>query len=215
MSGQDEFLIPGTKVKMPYPPKLTPAEVRLVFSLQKFFRPEFILADYYLPKVDRQETVADSGQLLQIDCLAVGTAGVLVFESKDYQGWIYGHVERTYWTQVVKYGKEKHQFYSPVKQNAAHVEAVKKVVGGKVPVFSVVVFGRQAELKVVDGLSDGTIVCTQAGLYSILIGMKDQLSLRETEELIGVLKAGGARPTVLVRDEHIEEVERLSQKARR
>lgn len=220
MSGQEDFLILGTKVRTPYPPKLTPAEVRLVFSLQKFFKPELILADYYLPKVNQQlkvqgkeaVTVAESEKLLQIDCLAVGLAGVFVFESKDYQGWMYGHGNRVHWTQVVKYGKEKHQFYSPVRQNAAHVDAVRSVVGDDIPLFSVIVFGRQAELKVVEDLPPDTQVCTQAGLYDVMGGFEDKITWEEARRLKDVLRASGVRPTAVVRDEHREEVEILSSK---
>lgn len=203
---------------MPYPAKLTPAETRLVFSLQKFFRPEFILADYYLPKADKvaemvkrgTRTVAESEKLLQIDCLAVNKAGIFVFESKDYQGWIYGHGERVYWTQVVKYGKEKQQFYSPVRQNGAHVAAVRGVLGDGVPIFSVIVFGRQAELKVMEGMPENTMVCTQAGLYNLLEGFSDQLDEDEMERTMRLLRLSGVNPTAMTREVHSEEVEQVA-----
>ena len=41
---------PWHKSKTLYPTKLTTAECRLVFSLQRLFQPEHILADLYLPK---------------------------------------------------------------------------------------------------------------------------------------------------------------------
>ncbi len=213
------YKIQGTKIWSPYPVELTPGERRLLFSLQRFFDSEMIFADFYLPKVDRVEKtgtarVMAAADLLQIDGLTVNENGVFVFESKDYVGWIYGHGERTHWTQVAAYGKNKYQFYSPVRQNMRHVEAVRAVVGDKVPVFSVIVFGREATLKVIDGLPEDCFVCTQANLGTTLKGVSGQkvLTTQEIEKTRQMLMAGRVFPNRTVREEHVAEVEAYERK---
>lgn len=197
--------IQGTKVVARYPVQLTPGERRLIFALQRYFAPEYILPDAYFPREDGRRVVTEA-DLVQIDVVALDQSGVYVFESKDYGGWIYGHGERRMWTQVLNFGREKHQFYSPVLQNATHVVALKSMVG-KMPVCSVVVFGREATLKVVDDLPEGCAVCTQANLGATL---KEWQAAKTHVEMAGVwqnLLAGQVNPTGIVRAQHVGEVE--------
>ena len=209
-----EYRVRGTKVYSPYPVDLTPAETRLVFSLQRYFAPERIFPDCYFPKTDGQsmqkqlEVVVSDAKLLQIDCLAVNRAGIFVFESKGYSGWIYGHAKYHEWTQVLAFGREKHRFYNPVKQNETHVETVRDLFSGKYPVYSVVVFGREAELKVIDELPEEVKVCTQVNLGAVLTQMSanEILSADEVARVCEKIQRSRVNPTTIVRDEHIEEV---------
>lgn len=214
---KEQYAIRGTKVKSPYPAQLTPAEVRLVFVLQKFFQPEMILADYYLPKLTagrKAENVATMADLVQIDCLAIDRRGVFVFESKDYVGWIYAHGERVHWTQVSGYGKNKHQFYSPVKQNMAHIKALRELCGEEVPIFSWVVFGREATLKVVENMPEDCRVVRQTELRAALteLNLAEKLSESELMGLRGCLEAGRINPTTLTRMEHVAEVREVAER---
>jgi len=206
-----EYKIRGTKVVTPYPARLTPGEARLVFSLEKVFSPGRILADCYFPKAEAElgkSKVVTQADLVQVDALVVDESGVYVFESKDYVGWIYAHGERAYWTQVSGYGENKQQFYSPVRQNAAHLAAVRAIVG-EVPIFSVIVFGRETTLKVVEGLPENCIVCTQAEIRQVMARRRQEQCLRETraEELYRVVRRGLVNPDGVVRAEHVEEVQ--------
>ncbi len=97
----EPYKISGTEVTSPYPVELTPAETRLVFSLQKIFNPENIIVDGYFPKPDSKPNanhiknyVVSDAELLQIDCLTIDERGIFVFESKGHLGWIYGHGDR-------------------------------------------------------------------------------------------------------------------------
>lgn len=76
----------------------------------------------------------------QIDHIVVNNRGVIVIETKNYQGRIYGSEHDTYWTQVLAYGKSKHKFYNPVKQNEAHAAKIRRYLNYTVPVYSLVVF---------------------------------------------------------------------------
>lgn len=209
-----QYKIRGTKVVSPYPVKLTPAEARLVFMLQKYFVPERIFADYFLPKDDKDgslsEKVMVETDLLQIDCLAVDRRGIFVFESKDYAGWIYGHGDRAHWTQVLAYGKNKNQFYNPIRQNQAHARAIRALCGDY-PIYSVIVFGREATLKVLEDMPKDCIICTQAGLYNALDSLSNGeiLTEDEVEEACQKLVRGRVSPSTRVRAEHVAEIENI------
>lgn len=201
--------IRGTMVTSPYPVQLTPAEYRLVFSLQKIFPPEQIIADCYLPKPDSNRTnhTVSDASLIQIDCLAIDRRGIFVFESKDYVGWIYGHGDRVRWTQVSAYGQNKHQFYSPVRQNAAHIKALRAVTP-HVPIHSVIVFGREATLKILADIPDDCLVTTQGNLRTKLTNFDSPATLTEAEvrQQLSTIKAARVTPSRITRDEHVAEI---------
>lgn len=104
----------------------------------KALREHRVYNDMYILKRD--------GQLTQVDHIVTSPFGVFVIETKNYAGWIFGVQDDMYWTQ--SFGKKKFSFYSPVRQNAAHVAALQDVIGHDVPVYSVVVFSDAATLNV-------------------------------------------------------------------
>ena len=57
-----------------------------------------------------------NGEFSQIDLVLVTSEGIIVFEVKDFSGWIYGSGNNTNWTKVLSYGREKYKFYNPIKQ---------------------------------------------------------------------------------------------------
>lgn len=80
----------------------------------------------------------------QIDHVVVSPYGVFAIETKNYKGWIYGKEDDYYWTQVLS--GNKNRFYSPIKQNEGHINALKRIIGD-VPCHSIVVFSGNCELK--------------------------------------------------------------------
>lgn len=82
----------------------------------------------------------DKDKSVQVDNILICHNGVFVIETKNYSGRIYGDSKREYWTQVLNYGKEKHKFFSPIKQNEGHVRKIKKILPRGTPVYSLVVF---------------------------------------------------------------------------
>ena len=85
----------------------TDTERDLVLKLLKFGMPAHILFhDLYMEK--------QKGDFSQIDLIAVTEVGVIVFEVKDFSGWLYGSGNQTQWTQVLAYGKQKYRFYNPI-----------------------------------------------------------------------------------------------------
>jgi hypothetical protein len=77
------------------------------------------------------------GGLTQLDHLALTGAGLLVVETKNYGGLIFGRRGEPTWTQTL--GRSRHRFQNPLRQNFAHLEAVRALAAGA-PVLGLVVF---------------------------------------------------------------------------
>lgn len=216
------YKIRGTKVASPYPVQITPAEARLVFSLQRHFEPENIFPELYLPKVNSQtrraadlssftlgaETKNLSGsEHTQIDCLAVNQQGIFVFESKDYSGAIYGDAEDHLWTQVLGFGQNKYTFYNPIRQNATHIAALTDFLPDDFPIYSVVVFGREATLMKASNLPEHCFVITQPQIYSLFNKLPKSLSDVDVAMIYQYLQDHRTLPDAIVRREHVTNIQ--------
>lgn len=198
--------IRGTKVTSPYPVHLTPAETRLVFSLQRIFAPENILVDSYFP------TSTNSTNYIQIDVLAINEKGIFVFESKGHGGWIFGNGKQRYWMQILNFGRVKHQFYNPIKQNSAHLRAIADLFPPEVSVYSVVVFSSDATLRKISDVPDNCFVCTHPEVRPLITRLKPPRLLQPADVIKyrdDLLKAR-IHPDTITRTEHISEIEDLS-----
>ncbi len=80
------------------------------------------------------------GKSVQIDHIVINKNGVYIIETKNYSGRVYGSDEQRHWLQVLAFGKVKNKLYSPVKQNAAHIYKLGKVLPLDVYLTSIVVF---------------------------------------------------------------------------
>lgn len=88
------------------------------------------------------------GHSTQIDHVVASTYGIFVIETKYYQGWISGGENSEYWTQNI-YGN-KYQLRNPLWQNESHIKAIRRLLKdeGKIPIYNIVAFSRQASLKI-------------------------------------------------------------------
>jgi hypothetical protein len=113
----------------------TKSERKLVLMLLKAGVPaQTIFHDLYLNN--------RIGNYTQIDLVLATKAGIIVFEVKDYSGWIFGTGNHNKWTQVLAYGKQKYYFYNPILQNRKHIEELKDKLPRfqNIPFYSIVVF---------------------------------------------------------------------------
>ncbi len=218
------YKIRGTKVTSPYPVALTAAETRLIFSLQHVFDPENIFPDYFTEKVTlrtqsssapdqfalgaRHQSLPGS-DYVQIDCLTFDHRGVFVFESKDHAGWIYGNADQISWTSVLNFGREKHHFYNPLRQNSLHLEALADFLDPEIPLYSIIVFGSDSTLKTSPSLPAQHYLCTQPQLRSLLsrITTPHPLSAQKLTLLRESLLHHRVIPTTTLRREHITAIE--------
>ncbi len=210
-SNTNIYKIKGTKVTSPYPVHLTPAETRLVFSLQKIFSPENILVDSYFPSSSNTPT---STNYIQIDVLAVNEQGIFVFESKGHGGWIFGNGKQRYWTQVLNFGREKHQFYNPIKQNSSHLRALADLFPPEVSVYSIIVFSSDATLRKISDIPDHCFVCTHPEVRPLITNLKSPRLLQPADVIKyrdDLLRAR-IHPDTIARNEHIAEIADLQPK---
>ncbi len=111
--------------------------------------PKAIFHDLYIQK--------PRGEYTQVDV----AAGIIVFEVRDYSGWIFGNEYQKYWTQLLAYGKKKHRFYNPVMRNSGHIQAIRQCLlqNPGIPIYSVIVFFGNNEFK--------NVVCITNNIFII------------------------------------------------
>lgn len=139
------------------------SERRVILKLLKEgINPKAIFHDLYIQK--------PSGEYTQVDVVVATKAGIIVFEVKDYSGWIFGNEYQKYWTQLLAYGKEKHRFYNPVMQNAGHIQAIRQCLlqNPDIPIYSVIVFFGNSEFKHVTCNADNTFVIYPCSIRQVV-----------------------------------------------
>lgn len=101
-----------------------------------------------------------NGEYSQIDVVVPTKVGILVFEVKDYNGWIFGNGGHDQWTQVMGYGRERYRFYNPIRQNNSHIHYLRKSLNlsNNIPIFSIIVFDGNSTLKELNYIPKNTYV---------------------------------------------------------
>lgn len=137
------------------------SEERLILMLRNLgYSAEDIYHNLYIP--------LKNGNFSQIDLLLLTSVGIIVFEVKDYSGWIFGKGNHNQWTQVLNYGKEKHRFYNPIKQNEKHISNLKNYIGKSIPCFSVIVFYGNSELKDISFIPKDTYIAKPRQISNVI-----------------------------------------------
>lgn len=145
------------------------SERRVVLKLLKAgVNPKAIFHDLYIQK--------PNGEYTQVDVAVATRAGIIVFEVKDYSGWIFGSEHQRYWTQILAYGREKHRFYNPVMQNAGHIQAIRQCLPQNpgIPIYSVIVFFGSSEFKNVTCHADDTFIIYPRSIRRVVRGIMMQ-----------------------------------------
>lgn len=181
------------------------SERELVIDLLKSGIPAItIFHDLY---VERRQ-----GYYSQIDAVVVTRVGIIVFEVKDYSGWIFGNGYHNQWTKILAYGREKYRFYNPILQNKGHIEALKTRLKGiaDVPFYSVIVFYGNCTLKEINYIPGQTYV-GYAGSVNLILEkiMRNNPTAHYNDkwEVINVLReavANGANHEIVQR--HIQNI---------
>ena len=93
--------------------------------------------------------VLKSGNITtQIDHLIISDFGILVIETKNFKGWIFGGENSEYWQQVIF--KSKIKFYNPIRQNQNHINILKNCLKEypNLKYKSIIVFSKRASINV-------------------------------------------------------------------
>lgn len=113
------------------------------------------LFNVYIPK--------DDGTFTEIDVIMLHESGIYVFESKNYDGWIFGSETQKNWTQSLASGRSKtrkYTFLNPIIQNKVHVKWLQSYLNdnSNLPFYSYIVFSERCELKKVTLTSSDHLV---------------------------------------------------------
>ncbi|MDE6481621.1 MAG: NERD domain-containing protein [Alphaproteobacteria bacterium] len=129
----------------------------------------------------------------QIDLVVATKVGLIVFEVKDYKGWIFGRGNQDKWTQVLSYGDRKYRFYNPIKQNAGHISELRKQSKqlSKIPIFSVIVFYGGCVLRDISIVPHNTYVTTASRVLDVVDTIIEENQLAnytDKREIVRILK---------------------------
>lgn len=125
----------------------TASERDIILILREFgIQPQDIYHDLYFRR--------HNGAYVQVDMVVPTEVGIIVFELKDYSGWLFGDGEQKKWTQILNYGKVKNYFYNPVMQNEGHISNMRELCPQlrNVPIYSVIVFSGNCEFRKVKNI---------------------------------------------------------------
>jgi len=141
----------------------TDSERKLVLRLLKMGIPaKTIFHDLYLETSFKR--------FAQIDLVVPTKVGILVFEVKEYSGWIFGSGHQKKWSQILAFGKQKYRFYNPVLQNKKHIEQLRSKLPqfSNIPFFSIVVFYGSCEFKNVTQIPQDVFVIKAWDIDTVL-----------------------------------------------
>ncbi|WP_445908265.1 nuclease-related domain-containing protein [Yeosuana sp.] len=139
------------------------SERKLVSMLKKYGLPtETIFHDLYLQ--------VHNDYYSQIDLVVPTKIGMLVFEVKEYSGWIFGSGDKKNWVQILNFGQNKYYFYNPILQNEKHILNLKKQLSQfeNVPFFSFIVFFGNCTLKEINKVPENTFVIKSDNVEELL-----------------------------------------------
>ena len=123
----------------------------------------------------------------EVDVMIICEKGILVFESKNYSGWIFGDENKRMWTQTLAASNskvEKTQFYNPVMQNSTHIKHLKNLIGDDLPIYSVIVFSDRCVLKNIKVKFQDTYVIKRNDLTNIISEIYDKQSKKIELQII-------------------------------
>ena len=188
------------------PNRGTRSERRMVLSLLKNnLNSQIIYHDLYFKN--------KKGKYAQIDLVVLTEVGIIVFEIKEYSGWIFGTGHQKYWTQVLAYGKSKFRLYNPILQNKKHIEALTSSLTQfeNIPFYSIVVFFGNCEFKDLTFISDDVfLIKANEAIDVVQKIVLDNQPVRYIDkiEIHNVLKAAARNgEDKQIREQHIRNIQ--------
>lgn len=164
--------------------------------------------------------IKPNGQTSQIDLVLATKVGLIVFEVKDYSGWIFGKGNQQTWTQVLSYGQEKNKFYNPILQNKKHIDVLRKQSKqfGKIPIYSVIVFFGSCSLRNISFIPKDTIVTTSYRVIEAvqtIISEKGPANYTDKHEIVRILKQAVLNGNdTNIQEKHVTQIEDMIGKNR-
>ncbi len=145
------------------------------------------------------------GYTSQIDHLVISEYGIIVIETKNYKGWIFGNEKSEKWKQVLY--DEKYFFRNPIKQNWSHIYALKSILTdfANIKYHPIVVFSGSADLMNINS----SVPVIYAGALTTLINYYSSEKCLSNDEVQQIkAKIESARlENKTSKDEHIKNIQ--------
>ena len=91
----------------------------------------------------------DGGRTTEIDAIMLGYFGIVVFECKSRYGWMEGAETDKEWSQFL-FRRDgsliENKLYNPIRQNRGHIAHLKKLLGGRIRMWSVIAFSENTDI---------------------------------------------------------------------
>jgi len=150
----------------------------------------------------------------QIDLVVATKVGIIVFEIKKLNGWIFGLENQTHWTQMLAYGKQKYRFYNPILQNQKHIYDLKNQLSQfkNVPFYSVIVFFGNCSFRNLEYVPFNTFLVKSQGAINVVKEILEQnepsnyLNKREIVDLLNLAVENGESNEI--KSTHINNIKR-------
>lgn len=189
----------------------TKSERDLVLKLLKYGIPkQTIFHDLYVKKCN--------GKFTQIDLVVATKVGIIVFEIKDYSGWIFGTGYKTQWAQVLAYGKQKYRFYNPIMQNNKHINDLNKQLKENVPFYSIIVFYGDCVLKDISFVPNETFIVKPKRVLevmSIIMKKNEPAEFTDKHKVVRLLNESVENgESKWIKNQHIENIKDMIGKDR-
>ncbi|MCL2203281.1 MAG: NERD domain-containing protein [Defluviitaleaceae bacterium] len=170
-------------------------------ELRGWFSKRQILRNLYIPK--------NNGELTEIDLAVVCRKCIIVVESKNLSGWIYGHEKDINWTQTLP--GYKFSFYNPIMQNQTHVDSLKPLLTQfpTLPILSLIVFSDRCTLKNISVTSDNVVVIQRKSFKSYIkkvINKSPNVISKDERNMIISHLSKYSRPDASVRELHLQQL---------
>lgn len=153
-----------------------------------------------------------NGTFSQVDVIAITQVGIIVFEVKEYSGWIFGKGQHRSWTQVLNYGNQKYYFYNPILQNQQHIINLKKLLSNEtVPFYSVIVFYGDCQLKEITFVPQGTYITKGYRVTDVISEILDtnkEVEYNDKQNIINILQECAKNgESEEIQNSHVEQIQ--------
>ena len=111
------------------------------------------------------------GGTTELDALMICSRGIFVFESKSRYGWLEGKESEREWKQLL-FRKDgsliENKLYNPIMQNHGHIAHLRKLLGGNVKMWSVIVFSDRTDIGRISVSYPDTFLTTESELRKVV-----------------------------------------------
>lgn len=113
----------------------------------------------------------EKGGTTELDVLMICAKGIFVFESKSRYGWLEGKESEREWKQLL-FRRDgslvENKLYNPIMQNHGHIAHLKRLLGGRIRMWSVIVFSDRTDIGRISVSYPDTYLTTESELKKVV-----------------------------------------------